>query len=102
MIALRSKQRYGERFGAHRFRASLETTQAIMAGDRPMTAPLILDHSPEIAIKHYVRAGNLEASRSHDERVTAVEDAALPCIGLERDALTAEHCQPLQVQRHGP
>lgn len=76
MIAKRSKARFGTGFGPHRFRTSLTTTRAVLGNDHPLDAPLILGHGPLVSLQHYNRANGLAASRAHDARIDAEEDAA--------------------------
>ena len=80
MIGRRSKAHYGISFGPHRFRTSLTTTRAMIGGDRPFDASLILGHSPTTSLRQYNRAHGIEASRAHDERVTAWEDDDHPAL----------------------
>jgi integrase len=74
MIAARSKAHYGVSFGPQRFRISLTTTRAMVGGGRPFDSSLILGHTPRTSLRNYNRAGALEATRAHDERITALED----------------------------
>jgi hypothetical protein len=74
MIGRRSKAQYGVGFGPHRFRTSLTTTLAMMGGDRPFDASLILGHSATTSLRNYNRARGIEASRAQDERISALED----------------------------
>lgn len=76
MIRARTKAHFGVAFGTHRFRASLTTTQAIVDGQNLLGTSRILAHSPAVALKHYNRAGSLEASRRHDAYMDEDEDAA--------------------------
>jgi hypothetical protein len=76
MIRGRTKERFGVAFGTHRFRTSLTTTQAIVDGRNLLGTSRILAHSPAVALKHYNRAGSLEASRRHDAYMDEAEDAA--------------------------
>ena len=78
MIIRRSKAEYGTAFGPHRFRTSLTTTRAMAGGNLPFDASLILGHSATTSIRHYNRAGAIEASRAHDERITQLEDGPKP------------------------
>jgi integrase len=81
MVTRRSKAYYGISFGPHRFRTSLTTTRAMAGGNSPFDASLILGHSPTTSIRNYNRARAVEASRAHDERITALEDDANPgCV----------------------
>ena len=89
MIARRSFAQYGVSFGPHRFRTSLTTTRAIVGGDRPFDAALILGHSAAVSLAHYNRARNLEASRDHDARVSELEDTG------PRKIIMAARRQPL-------
>jgi hypothetical protein len=73
----RMKARFGVPFGTHRFRTSLTTTQAIVDGANLLGTSRILAHSPAVALKHYNRAGSLEASRRHDATMDEAEDAAV-------------------------
>jgi hypothetical protein len=41
----------------------------------------ILAHSPAVALKHYNRAGALEACRRHEAYIDAAEDAAARMFG---------------------
>lgn len=69
-LRLRSKQRFGEAFGPHRYRASLATKLALDAPDNPLDASILLGHtSPEVTMAHYNRASALAASRRHSERL---------------------------------
>ena len=74
MIKARSKERYGISFGPQRFRTSLTTTQAMVAGNRPFDPSLILGHSPTTSLRYYNRAQAVEATRAHDECITALEN----------------------------
>jgi integrase/recombinase XerD len=76
MMRTRTKARFGVAFGSHRFRTSLTTTQAIVDGRNLLGTSRILAHSPAVALKHYNRAGSLEASRRHDAYMDEAEDAA--------------------------
>jgi hypothetical protein len=76
MMRTRTKARFGVAFGSHRFRTSLTTTQAIVDGGNLLGTSRILAHSPAVALKHYNRAGAIEASRRHDAYMDEVEDAA--------------------------
>ena len=76
MMRTRTKARYGVPFGSHRFRTSLTTTQAIVDGANLLGTSRILAHSPAVALKHYNRAGAVEASRRHDVYMDEAEDAA--------------------------
>jgi hypothetical protein len=76
MMRTRTKARFGVAFGSHRFRTSLTTTQAIVDGANLLGTSRILAHSPAVALKHYNRAGALEASRRHDAYMDEAEDAA--------------------------
>jgi hypothetical protein len=76
MMRTRTKVRFGVAFGSHRFRTSLTTTQAIVDGRNLLGTSRILAHSPAVALKHYNRAGSLEASRRHDAYMDEAEDAA--------------------------
>ena len=76
MMRTRTKARFGVAFGTHRFRTSLTTTQAIVDGRNLLGTSRILAHSPAVALKHYNRAGALEASRRHDAYMDEAEDAA--------------------------
>jgi site-specific recombinase XerC len=76
MMRSRTKAQYGVAFGAHRFRAGLTTTQALVDGKNLLGTSRILAHSPAVALKHYNRAGALEASRRHGAYIDAAEDAA--------------------------
>jgi integrase len=78
IIRIRSKARYGVAFGPHRFRTSLTTTGAMIGGNRPFDASLILGHDVTTSLKNYNRARAIEASRAHDERIAALEDDADP------------------------
>jgi integrase len=80
MIRIRSKARYGTAFGPHRFRASLTTTRAMIGGNRPFDASLILGHDASTSLKNYNRARAIEASRAHDQRIAALEDDADPAL----------------------
>ena len=97
MIAFRSKQRYGVRFGPHRFRASLATTRAVVTGNRPLDSSLILGHGEQMTLKSYTRANNLAASRNHDANVTAVEDAARKVLGADWDKPLHQEPDPAPV-----
>ena len=77
MIRARTKERFGVAFGTHRFRTSLTTTQALVDGRNLLGTSRMLAHSPAVALKHYNRAGSLEASRRHDAYMDAAEDAAI-------------------------
>ncbi len=77
MIRTRTKARFGVAFGSHRFRASLTTTQAIVDGRNLLGTSRILAHSPAVALKHYNRAGSLQASRRHDACMDEAENAAV-------------------------
>jgi hypothetical protein len=81
MMRSRTKVQYGVAFGAHRFRAGLTTTQALVDGQDMLGTSRILAHSPAVALKHYNRAGALEASRRHGEYIDAAEDAAARMLG---------------------
>jgi len=48
---------------------------ALIAGSRPGDPSLILGHSASMSLSNYNRARNIEASRAHDERITALEDS---------------------------
>jgi integrase len=85
MIRIRSKAHYGIAFGPHRFRTSLTTTVALVGGDRPFDASLILGHDPATSLKNYNRARAIEASRAHDERISALEDDDDPPWGGSAD-----------------
>jgi hypothetical protein len=76
MIRTRTGARFGVAFGTHRFRTSLTTTQAIVDGRNLLGTSRILAHSPAVALKHYNRAGTLDASRRHDAYMDEAEDAA--------------------------
>jgi hypothetical protein len=76
MLRNRTKARFGVAFGSHRFRTSLTTTQAIVDGANLLGTSRILAHSPTVALKHYNRAGAIEASRRHDARMDEAEDEA--------------------------
>ena len=76
MIRSRTKARFGVAFGSHRFRTSLTTTQAIVDGKDLLGTSRILAHSPAVALKHYNRAGAVEASRCHDAHIDELTDAA--------------------------
>ena len=80
MIARRSKAHYGIGFGPHRFRTSLTTTRAMVGGNRPFDASLILGHSPTTSLKDYNRAYAIEATRAHDKRITALEEDDDPAL----------------------
>jgi hypothetical protein len=97
MIALRSKQRYGVRFGPHRFRASQATTRAVVTGNRPLDSSLILGHGEQMTLKSYIRANNLAASRNHDASVTAVEDEARKLLGPDWDKPLHQEPDPAPV-----
>jgi integrase len=75
MIAVRSRARFGVGFGPQRFRTSLTTTRAMVGGGGPFDSSLILGHSPTTSLRCYNRAGAIEATRTHDERIDALEDA---------------------------
>jgi hypothetical protein len=75
-VRSRTKAQFGVAFGTHRFRTSLTTTQAIVDGRNLLGTTRILAHSPAVALKHYNRAGSLEASRRHDAYMDEAEDAA--------------------------
>jgi hypothetical protein len=81
MIRSRTKVQYGVAFGAHRFRAGLTTTQALVDGKDMLGTARILAHSPTVALRHYNRAGALEASRRHAAYIDAAEDAAARMFG---------------------
>jgi hypothetical protein len=81
MMRSRTKAQYGIAFGAHRFRAGLTTTQALVDGKNLLGTSRILAHSPAVALKHYNRAGALEASRRHGAYIDAAEDAAARMLG---------------------
>jgi hypothetical protein len=81
MMRSRTKAQYGMAFGAHRFRAGLTTTQALVDGQNLLGTSRILAHSPAVALKHYNRAGALEASRRHAAYIDAAEDAAASMLG---------------------
>ena len=68
-------------FGAHRFRTSLTTTQAVVDGKNLFGTSQILSHCPAVALKHYNRADGLEASRRHAAYIDAAEDAAARMFG---------------------
>ena len=76
MMRTRTKARFGVAFGSHRFRTSLTTTQAIVDGKNLLGTSRILAHSPAVALKHYNRAGAVEASRCHDAHIDELTDAA--------------------------
>lgn len=76
MLRNRTRAQFGVAFGAHRFRAALTTTQAIVDGKNLLGTSCILAHSPAVALKHYNRANALEASRLHDAYIDAITDAA--------------------------
>jgi site-specific recombinase XerC len=81
MMRNRTKAQYGVAFGAHRFRAGLTTTQALVDGKNLLGTARILAHSPAVALKHYNRAGALEASRRHAAYIDEAEDAAARMLG---------------------
>jgi hypothetical protein len=81
MMRSRTKAQYGVAFGAHRFRAGLTTTQALVDGKNVLGTSRILAHSPAVALKHYNRAGALEASRRHAAYIDEAEDAAARMLG---------------------
>lgn len=95
MIAKRSKIRFGTGFGPHRFRTSLTTTRAVLGNDHPLDAPLILGHGPLVSLQHYNRANGLAASRAHDARIDAEEDAA---GRIQRSHPPGSRRAPLAVQ----
>ena len=68
-------------FGAHCSRAGLTTTQALVDGQNLLGTSRILAHSPAVALKHYNRAGALEASCRHAAYIDAAEDAAARMFG---------------------
>jgi integrase len=74
MIAARARTRYGVGFGPQRFRISLTTTRALVGGRNPFDASLILGHGPTTSLRYYNRAGAIEATRTHDERIDTLED----------------------------
>lgn len=77
MLKYRSVLRFGQLVGAHRFRASMTTTEAVLNTETALDASTILGHSPQIALKHYNRATAIAASRRHDEYLTLLtSDAA--------------------------
>jgi hypothetical protein len=76
MMRSRTKAQYGVAFGAHRFRAGLTTTQALVDGRNLLGTSRILAHSTAVALKHYNRAGALEASRRHAAYIDTAENAA--------------------------
>ena len=85
MIRLRTKKEFDVAFGAHRFRTSLTTTQAVIDGKNPLGASLILGHTPQTGLKDYNHAKGLEASRCHDVRISEAEDAAARMLGRRQD-----------------
>jgi integrase len=98
MITRRSKAHYGIGFGPHRFRTSLTTTRAMAGGNRPFDMSLILGHSVTTSIRNYNRAQPIEASRAHDERITALEDDADPAFARRVSPVT----QKPAIQRKQP
>ena len=70
ILRYRSFLRFGQSVSAHRFRASLATTEALLNTASALDTSTILGHSPEIALKHYNRATAIAASRRHDEYLT--------------------------------
>lgn len=95
MMRTRTKARFGVAFGSHRFRTSLTTTQAIVDGANLLGTSRILAHSPAVALKHYNRAGALEASRRHDAYMDEAEDAAARM--LRQSARYPHERQPVQA-----
>jgi hypothetical protein len=95
MMRTRTKARFGVAFGSHRFRSSLTTTQAIVDGANLLGTSRILAHSPTVALKHYNRAGAIEASRRHDAYMDEAEDAAARM--LRRRAPYPHELQPVQA-----
>ena len=75
MIAARARKRYGVGFGPQRFRTSLTTTRAMVGGGHPFDPSLILGHGPTTSLRYYNRANAIGATRTHDERITALEDS---------------------------
>ena len=90
MVATRSRAHFGVGFGPQRFRISLTTTRAMAGGSHPFDPPLILGHDPTTSQRYYNRAGAGEATRAHDERVSALEDEDTPAADTGRE--TSSHC----------
>jgi site-specific recombinase XerC len=91
MMRSRTKAQYGVAFGAHRFRAGLTTTQALVDGQNLLGTSRILAHSPAVALKHYNRAGALEASRRHAAYIDAATSPRR-CSGEHRCRSRCARC----------
>jgi integrase len=78
VVRTRSKTHYGIAFGPHRFRTSLTTTVALVAGNQPFDASIILGHHASTSLSNYNRARGIEASRAQDQRITDLEDGDSP------------------------
>ena len=81
MMRSRTKAQNGVAFRRASLRAGLTTTQALVDGQNLLGTSRILAHSPAVALKHYNRAGALEASRRHAAYIDAAEDAAASMLG---------------------
>jgi integrase len=69
-IPKRAVARYGERFGTHRFRASLATQQALDAPENMHDASVLLDHrNAQTTRDAYIRASSMAAARRHSDRL---------------------------------
>jgi integrase len=84
-IRMRSKQRFGEAFGPHRFRSSLATTLAESASDNPLDAMTLLGHStPQVTITSYDHSTGHAAAGRHSERLKRLRDQAVAQLRVNR------------------
>lgn len=64
-----SFKRFGQGFGPHRFRHSIATTLTLRCPENPGLGAAALGISLDVTDGHYIRAGQIEASRTYAELV---------------------------------
>ena len=60
-----SLKRFGQAFGTHRFRHAIATTLALRCPEIPALGAAVLGITVDVADQHYIRAGQIEASRTY-------------------------------------
>lgn len=60
-----SHKRFGKGFGPHRFRHSIATTLTLRCPENPGLPAAVLGITLDVADGHYIRAGQIEASRTY-------------------------------------
>lgn len=77
MVNVRSKKRFGEAFGPHRFRHAIATTAPLRDPANPSIGASVLAGSVAVIEQHYNRANQVQAVKMLERAIATIQDTSL-------------------------